>query len=295
MLEKREIKLDHPAYPKYATVYSDTDTEARACILYFHGGGLLYGSRDDLPLLHTRTLTQAGYIIISCDYPLAPAAKLDTIIGDVCSSITHYATYPEQYCGQTLPFFLWGRSAGAYLCLLAAARPGLPVPVGILSYYGYGFLCDNWFQTPSDYYKSLPAVDASCLEQAGAGPHTAGGLDTHYAVYVYARQTGAWRSLLYEGRDKYFYLDYTLRACATLPCPLFCAHSTQDNDVPYAEFLELSNRFHPRQFIASCGVHDFDRDEENPFTKKLLDETLEFLNQCLESCESAVSSPAPGK
>lgn len=296
MMEKREINLDHPAYPKYATVYSDKDTEARACILYFHGGGLLYGRRDDLPLLHIRTLTRAGYIIISFDYPLAPAAKLDTIIGDVCSSITHYVKHPELYCGQMLPFFLWGRSAGAYLCLMAAARPGLPlVPAGILSYYGYGFLCDNWFQTPSGYYKSLPAVDASCLEQAGTVLRSAGGLDTHYAVYVYARQTGAWRSLLYEGRDKYFYLDYTLRACTALPCPLFCAHSTRDNDVPYAEFLELSNRFHPRQFIASCGVHDFDRDEENPFTKKLLDETLVFLDQTLKSRESDISSPAPGK
>lgn len=296
MMEKREINLDHPAYPKYATVYSDKDTEARACILYFHGGGLLYGRRDDLPLLHIRTLTRAGYIIISFDYPLAPAAKLDTIIGDVCSSITHYVKHPELYCGQMLPFFLWGRSAGAYLCLMAAARPGLPlVPAGILSYYGYGFLCDNWFQTPSGYYKSLPAVDASCLEQAGTVLRSAGGLDTHYAVYVYARQTGTWRSLLYEGRDKYFYLDYTLRACTALPCPLFCAHSTRDNDVPYAEFLELSNRFHPRQFIASCGVHDFDRDEENPFTKKLLDETLVFLDQTLKSRESDISSPAPGK
>lgn len=49
MTEKREINLEHPAYPKYATVYSEKDTDAKACILYFHGGGLLYGSREDLP------------------------------------------------------------------------------------------------------------------------------------------------------------------------------------------------------------------------------------------------------
>lgn len=289
MPEKKEISLDHPSYPKYATIYSERGTEAKASVLYFHGGGLLYGHREDLPDHHIRTLTHAGYIIISYDYPLAPAAKLDTIIGDVCSSITHYINNPELYCGQKLPFFLWGRSAGAYLCLLAAARGNLPqAPAGILSYYGYGFLCDNWFQTPSEYYRSLPAVDASCLEQTGGVPHTAGALDTHYSIYVYARQTGAWRSLLYEGREKYFYLDYTLRACTALPCPLFCAHSTGDTDVPYAEFLELSNRFHPRQFIASCGSHDFDRDEGSPFTKLLLDETLAFLH-------SNISSPGSGK
>lgn len=278
MTDKKVISLEHTSYPKYATVYRDNSPSPKACILYFHGGGLLYGHREDLPDLHIRTLTQAGYMIISWDYPLAPAARLDAIMDDVCSSITHYIEHAQLYCGRRLPFFLWGRSAGAYLCLMAAARGGLPAaPNGILSYYGYGFLCDNWFHTPSSYYRSLPAVDASCLERAGEKLCTAGNLDTHYSIYVYARQTGAWRSLLYEGRDKYFYLDYTLRTCPALPCPLFCAHSTRDNDVPYEEFLELSNRYHPRQFIASCDVHDFDRDEENPFTEKLLNETLRFL------------------
>ena len=278
MKETREFELPSTAYLKYATIYSDSGVTPKACILYFHGGGLLYGRRDDLPALHTDLLTKAGYVIISYDYPLAPAAKLDVILDDVCSSIAHYVEHPEAYCGLDLPFFLWGRSAGAYLCLLAAAQGDLPTaPRGILSYYGYGFLCDNWFQTPSDYYRSLPAVDASCLDHAGTDLHAQGALDTHYSVYVYARQTGSWRSLPYEGREKYFYLDYTLRACPSLPCPLFCAHSTNDPDVPYAEFLELSSRYQPRQFIAPGNVHDFDRDEENPFTKKLLLESLEFL------------------
>ena len=88
MTEKREINLEHPAYPKYATVYSEKDTDAKACILYFHGGGLLYGSREDLPRRHIDTLTRAGYIIISYDYPLAPAARLDTIMGDVRRSLS---------------------------------------------------------------------------------------------------------------------------------------------------------------------------------------------------------------
>ena len=41
-------------------------------------------------------------------------------------------------------------------------------------------------------------------------------------------------------------------------------------------------RFRPWQFIASCDGHDFDRDEENPFTEKLLDETLAFLEENLK-------------
>lgn len=278
MPEKKELLLRSTPYLKYATIYSDASVPPKACILYFHGGGLLYGQRDDLPSLHIETMTKAGYIIVSYDYPLAPAAKLDIILDDVCSSIAHYVEHPDLYCPGELPFFLWGRSAGAYLCLLAAAQGDLPTaPKGILSYYGYGFLCDNWFQTPSDYYRSLPPVDASCLSNTGTDLHAEGGLDTHYSIYVYARQTGNWRSLLYEGREKYFYLDYTLRTCTSLPCPLFCAHSTNDPDVPYAEYLELCSRFSPRQFIAASNVHDFDRDENDPFTQRLLEDSLAFL------------------
>ena len=75
MTEKREINLEHPAYPKYATVYSEKDTDAKACILYFHGGGLLYGSREDLPRRHIDTLTRAGYIC-ECLYDGGVAADV---------------------------------------------------------------------------------------------------------------------------------------------------------------------------------------------------------------------------
>lgn len=282
MLEQKNIKLADTPYQKYATIYTDRNIPLKACILYFHGGGLLYGQREDLPSWHLTALTQAGYAVIAFDYPLAPAARIDTILKDVTASIAHYARQPAFYTGQELPYFLWGRSAGAYLCLLSCAKGNLPVaPRGILSYYGYGFLCDNWFKTPSEHYRTLPAVDVSSLKGLSDSLHAKGALDTHYSIYVYARQTGTWMSLLYEGREKYFYLDYTLRACNVLPCPLFCAHSMNDTDVPYEEFLELTKRYSPRQFIVPGNVHDFDRYESNPSTKKLIKATIQFLDQQL--------------
>ena len=150
----------------------------------------------------------------------------------------------------------------------------------ILSYYGYGFLCDNWFKEPSRHYCTLPKVPESALCVISEGIHADGDLDTHYSVYVYARQQGNWIDLFYEGREKFFYLDYTLRACDKLPCPLFCAHSTGDTDVPFSEFTELSNKYHAKRFIVSGTEHDFDRDTENPFTQKVLDETVAFIEKC---------------
>lgn len=279
MLCEKEIHISSEIYEKNAVIYYDTDVKSKACILYFHGGGLLYGSKTDLPELHKNTLTKAGYRILSFDYPLAPSARLDFILGDVNASIRHYLENSSLYADETLPYFLWGRSAGAYLCLLAAAGGKYKEkPTGILSYYGYGFLCDGWFMTPSKYYNTLPAVNETALRNIPSGIHADGKLDTHYSVYVYARQQGNWIELIYAGRQKFFYLDYTLRTCGEMPCPIFCAHSTGDTDVPYSEFLELCNRYRAQRFVVSHNMHDFDRDEKSPVTERLLEATIKFLD-----------------
>lgn len=85
----KAISIGGMPYDKSAIIYFDQKITPKACILYFHGGGLLYGHKDDLPDGHLRLLTQAGYRIISFDYPLAPAAKLPLILDDVRSSIHH--------------------------------------------------------------------------------------------------------------------------------------------------------------------------------------------------------------
>lgn len=278
MFKEKELSIPTQIYEKHATIYYDTAIPPKACILYFHGGGLLYGTRTDLPELHLKTFTEAGFPIIAFDYPLAPSAKLDLILEDVLGSVNHYLENFCLYTDEKLPYFLWGRSAGAYLCLLAAVSGKCKEkPAGILSYYGYGFLCDGWFLTPSNYYRSFPPVNETALAVIPSGIHAVGDLNTHYSVYVYARQKGSWIDLIYAGRQKFFYLDYTLRTCEKMPCPLFCAHSTGDTDVPYSEFLELCGKYRAQRFVASHNMHDFDRDEKNPITARLLEATVKFL------------------
>lgn len=279
MYQEKDYAISGAGYSKHVTVYNNPQAGTRARIFYFHGGGLLYGSRRDLPAGHIEAMTSAGYEILAFDYPLAPAAGLDEIVPDVCASISLACSPDAEFTDGSLPYFLWGRSAGAYLCLIAAAFGPLGrKPQGILSYYGYGFLCEGWFCFPSPYYRTLPPVDSSCLEHLPEGLHADGSLDTHYSVYVYARQSGTWNRLIYHGREKFFYLNYSLRTCDALPCPLFCAHSTGDPDVPYEEFVELCSRYSPQRFIASQHVHDFDRDPDSPFTPQVLEASAAFLN-----------------
>ena len=54
MLKSYDKVLDNAAWIKHATIYKET--------------------------------TQAGYEIISFDYPLAPAADLEQIVPDICDS-----------------------------------------------------------------------------------------------------------------------------------------------------------------------------------------------------------------
>lgn len=283
MLQAKNIKLQDKPFLKSATIYTDSEVKLRACVLYFHGGGLLYGNREDLPELHRGLFTQAGYAIISFDYPLAPAAQIDQILEDVCKSIETYLNQIIPGVPANLPYFLWGRSAGAYLCLLSAAKGTFSKnPWGIISYYGYGFLCDNWFKCPSPFYLRMPAVPKSFLESLPLETHSFGPMDTHYSAYVYARQKGTWTSFFYRGRDSQFLMNYSLRCVDTFPCPLFCAHSINDPDVPYDEFLNLCSKYNTKRYISASTGHDFDR-TDSPFSvTQLLNSTIQFLNNRLQ-------------
>ena len=280
MYQVRECPVSCALYEKHATIYRDPDIGLKGYLLYFHGGGLFYGSRNDLPELHRKYFTENGYMIISFDYPLAPAAKLETIVNDVMDSVRGYTDLllPEE--DPSLPYFLFGRSAGAYLSLIAGSRPTLErKPSGIVSYYGYGFLVDRWFSSPSKYYLTLPPVPETCLDNIPKEIHAEGAMDTHFSVYVYARQQGKWRDLIFDGRHKYFFRDYSLRTVDRFPCPLLIAHNGGDNDVPFSEFLELSKLYDPVRFITVAEEHDFDRHEDDPATMQLLEKTLHFLDK----------------
>lgn len=111
MISKKEFYTQGNACPVCVVLYDNPDVVPKACILYFHGGGLLYGHSDDLPRTHLERLTSTGYPVASFEYPLAPAADLRMILSSVTYSINHYLCHPEQYVSHKLPYVLFGRSA----------------------------------------------------------------------------------------------------------------------------------------------------------------------------------------
>ena len=83
MFEQKAISIGGMPYDKSAIIYFDQKITPKACILYFHGGGLLYGHKDDLPEGHLRLLTQAGYRKLTA-LTAFPIFSGDALPGPIC-------------------------------------------------------------------------------------------------------------------------------------------------------------------------------------------------------------------
>lgn len=260
-------------------------------IIYFHGGGFLYGERDDLPALYRELIADAGHALFCVDYPLAPESSLEQIVNASLFALKQLVAHELPARGYTR-YVLFGRSAGAALALLLAKRlrldaPELPQPAAIWDFYGYHDLAAPFVSEPSRYYAAMPAVDEATVQGllAPAGTAlTSGPKPRRFALYIHARQTGRWKELLgvMDGDEATFLLSPN--DIAALP-PVFIAASTGDNDVPFRQSKQLS-RMAPRARMHQVYdlEHDFDRDVRNPAGMQAYTEALSFLSAiCAET------------
>ena len=275
----KKIKSDNYQLDLKFNIYRSL-TELKGVVLYFHGGGLLYGSRADLPDLHKERLTSSGYTILSFDYRLAPEAKFQEILSDVKDAISFFLNNREKLELSTCPYFLWGRSAGSYLSLLASTMNFETKVKGVVSFYGYGFTIDSWFSTPSIFYLKYPKVEKESMERLIEDfPLAEGDINKRFLIYLYARQTGRWLPMITDQYLPEFLNKYSLKTVKGDLPPVFFAYSYKDTDVPFRESIELQKLFKDHStFTTSVDAHDFDRDEKSNYTIRLLDKTVEFLD-----------------
>lgn len=254
-------------------------------LVYYHGGGFLYGERDDLPRSYVEMFTRAGYTIVAFDYPLAPELSLEESVTfslhALCELVEHGLNALD--CAE---YALFGRSAGAYLALKLAAlmqsdRQGLEQPRAVLDFYGYWQLDDAFMTQPSTHYLKMPAVDKDTAKRlAGAmgelvfeGPRR-----SRFALYVHARQTGCWGEMLgLADTGMRSALSLSNADVAALP-PVFIAASTGDADVPLKQSKTLWRRApHAQMHQVYYLEHDFDRDTANPAGREAYEHALAFL------------------
>lgn len=269
------------SYTLKASFYQAENNLKHQTIIYFHGGGLIWGNRFDLPETYIQQFLEAGYHFLTVDYPLAPECALPEIYHCIQQSILWFTKEAGPTLGlDSAEYLLFGRSAGAYLAFLCGKDQTIPAPQKMISFYGYAGINEDFYLRPSPYYLKFPRV-AKELVQAMTQPTPIvnGPLETRYGIYIYARQTGAWLELLLP--DKSNMQDYSVTDddLAQLP-PTFIAQSNQDQDVPYSIGLLLNQKIPQSQFVTVTDLtHDFDKNTADTQAQRVYLELLNWLDK----------------
>ncbi|KAH8897188.1 alpha/beta-hydrolase [Thozetella sp. PMI_491] len=170
-------------YPKVTVVYKtvgqldvhldlylpeDPPTTSKTPILiFFHGGGLLQGSRTEVRP-HCFSVLQNGYALVSADYRLAPQVPARDIITDVVDCLTFVRDDLQHHVPQSSGIVLdptriavSGVSAGGYLTFMAGLRSDIPQV--LLPIYPMTDPCGEFFHKPQLGGADRPIIDRSVV------------------------------------------------------------------------------------------------------------------------------------
>jgi acetyl esterase/lipase len=103
---------------------------ARPLIMYFHGGGFVFGGLRMGDWLCSSAALRTGAVVVSVDYRLAPSHRFPAAVEDCYAALT-WAAGNAAELGAGGPIEVMGESAGgnlsAVVCLLARDRGGPPI------------------------------------------------------------------------------------------------------------------------------------------------------------------------
>jgi acetyl esterase/lipase len=218
----------------------------RPCVMWIHGGGLIFGSRTISPRpFFIETLIDLGFVIVSVDHRLAPEVKLAEIVDDVGELWRWlHDEGPSRFGAEPGRICIAGASAGAYLSLLAGYK-FLPKPRAIASLWGFGDITATWEAEPSKHYLKAPMVsrsDAWASLRLTSVP-TASGEDRSL-FYLYCRQQGLWLPEV-TGHALPDQLAWLRQFCPLYHIeqdfpPTVLVHGRDDSDVPASESDNLA-------------------------------------------------------
>lgn len=204
------------------SLYTATNTCDRV-LIYFHGGGLIFGQRDDLPQAYIDVITQY-YHLLTVDYRLLPEADFQDILADL-QHIHHYVDtqFDNVYC--------MGRSAGGFLSLIYASQYDVQ---GLIDFYGFYHVRHPDFKSIPKNHLNVANMLTDEIKTQFTLPDVSTSLSPQprYLLYLYYRHHGLWPSLInYE-------IDTAI--LAQLP-KTFIAHARYDPDVTIAYSKNLCN------------------------------------------------------
>ncbi|MCM3699793.1 alpha/beta hydrolase [Paenibacillus macerans] len=265
----------------YGTFYRGNGNQAyKGTILYFHGGGMIFGHREDLPQPYISLLTESGYGLLTLDYLLAPESKLPAIMQSVRRSIEWFIQEgPRTLNLDHSDYYLMGRSAGGYLALYSAVHAHIK-PRGVIIFYGYYKLNDPSFNVPSRHFLQYPQVSDPIMQSLIADHAVASEPSKQrYLLYLAARQRGNWISFISGGLQPNSDYELTKDQLAGLPAA-FIAAANQDPDVPVRQ-SKMLHKFIPQSelHLVESAEHDFDRTQVDELAIEIYSKLVAWLDQ----------------
>ena len=233
-----------------ADVFGAYPGASKPCVVWIHGGGLIFGSRTKSPREpFLRALLEQDFVVVSIDHRLAPETKLPGIIGDVHSAWAWVVENGSNLFGiDTTRMAMAGGSSGAYLALISgyAIRPR---PRALASFWGFGDITAPWEAQASAFYRQSPLVSKEQADRSVgvvALSEPPPDVDRAY-FYLYCRQQGRWL-IEVTGHDLpedagWFDPYCPIRNIAVDYPPTILVHGTLDTDVPHEESKNLARRF----------------------------------------------------
>ena len=266
-----------------ASFYRPKENKIQTTLLYFHGGGLIFGNREDLPKNYIELFAANGIALLAVDYPLAPETKMATIL-DIAFEITDWFVHDFLKKIDSSTYFIMGRSAGGFLAMSSAlhAQKNHNAPKGVISLYGYYNLNDAIFTVPNRYYLKYPKVsDAVLASLIKQGQVITKGDQNRFLLYLASRQKGDWMDLLLSSAKQKRELSISRDDIEHLP-PLFLAAASGDPDVPSRQSRQLSN-FHPDASLTLYEIeeHDFDRTHQETFGLPTYQKMIRWIQNIL--------------
>lgn len=249
-------------------------SESPNYLLYLHGGGLVYGSRSDIPEVLVKMIQAAGYTVITMDYLLAPNNNLFEIVEKLWESFLEI----KKKWISSAQYSICGRSAGSYLMFLLAKqiqKKKLAEPTSLINFYGYydlAYIDEKRNLTD----QTIKKATISSIDQTA--PKWDDPYLQRYLLYLYGVQEqllSNWYNISPENMTAF---QLTEKELSTLP-PLFSTASTSDAEVPfrYSKTAAKKNRngvFVPAYYLE----HDFLKSVNEPEAEKVLDRLKDWLH-----------------
>lgn len=108
--EKERCQLD---------VYLPAARKGFPTLVWFHGGGLTGGKKDNEETLKiARGLAAAGMALVVPSYRLSPKATFPAYVEDAAAAVAWAKAHIAEYGGDVKRLFVGGHSAGGYLALM---------------------------------------------------------------------------------------------------------------------------------------------------------------------------------